>query len=44
MERRETMQYHELDFSAIRTYSAFDRHNLVRIDTLLTKKIQMFVL
>ena len=36
MERRETMQYHELDFSAIRTYSAFDRHNLVRIDTLLT--------
>lgn len=29
------MQYHELDFSGITTYSAHNRHNLVRIDTLL---------
>ncbi len=30
------MQYHELDFSGIRTQSAVDRNNLVRIETLLT--------
>ena len=30
------MQYHALDFSGITTHSAHERHNLVRIDTLLT--------
>ena len=30
------MQYKELDFSPIKTNSAHDRINLVRIDTLLT--------
>ena len=30
------MKYEALDFSNIHTYSAHDRHNLVRIDTLLT--------
>jgi len=30
------MQYSELDFSKIKTESAFHRHNLVRIDTLFT--------
>ena len=30
------MEYKELDFSGITTYSAATRHNLVRIDTLLT--------
>ena len=30
------MQYNELDFSKIKTESAFHRHNLVRIDTLYT--------
>ena len=31
------MQYNALDFSGIKTDSAFHRHNLVRIDTLLTQ-------
>ena len=30
------MQYHALDFSGITTHSAHERHNLVRIDKLLT--------
>lgn len=30
------MKYHALDFSGITTHSAHERHNLVRIDTLLT--------
>ena len=30
------MQYHAFDFSGITTHSAHERHNLVRIDTLLT--------
>lgn len=30
------MRYHALDFSGITTHSAHERHNLVRIDTLLT--------